>query len=136
MNILDVDLKEVEARRKKYSDKLECLFGEIRSLAEKFNEIYDSELKVNIYTKEGQKKLKWTILCAAEELFELANCLKNRPWMQTEYEVDINQIYDELADTFNFLILLCLQLGLDPDKLVDIVLRKVIVNEFRIRSKY
>lgn len=136
MNILDVDPKEVEARRKKYSDKLECLFGEIRSLAEKFNEIYDSELKVNIYTKEGQKKLKWTILCAAEELFELANCLKNRPWMQTEYEVDINQIYDELADTFNFLILLCLQLGLDPDKLVDIVLRKVIVNEFRIRSKY
>jgi len=136
MNILLVDSREVEKIKKKYSDKLEAIFSEVEKLAEEYNSIYDAELRVDPNTKDGQRKLKWTIMCAAEELFELANCLKNRPWMQTEYPVDVNQIFDELADTFNFMILLCIQLGLDPEKLTDIILRKILVNKFRIESKY
>ena len=136
MNILDVDPKEVEKRMKDYSDLLEALYSEVRKLNGLYSNVYESSIKADIYTKEGQKKIKWTIYCLTEELYELANILKNRPWVQTEIEVDINKLYDELADTTIFFIVLCQQLGVTPEMLADIVIRKVIVNEHRINSKY
>ena len=136
MNILDIDEKQVRERLKKYGDLLKALYGEVESLNKLYSDVYDTSPSVNIYSKEGQKKIKWTIYCLTEELYELANILKNRPWVQTEVEIDINKLYDELADTTIFFIVLCQQLGVTPEMLVDIVIRKVIVNEHRINSGY
>jgi len=139
VNILDPwVIEEARKRLSRYSDKLDAIWKEIENLQTLYHNSTESKLWVrpDLNTKEGQKLVKWTILCAVEELFELANALKNRPWVQSEYLVDVNRLYDEVADAVIFLVILFHQLGLDPEKLSDIVIRKVVVNEFRVRSRY
>jgi len=127
MNILDVDIEEFEG------DKLDILFEVQRELCKKFN---SELLETDLYTREGQKKIKETIMYAVEELMELSNRLKIRPWTKTIYLPDINEIYDELADSMLMMILVSLSLGIDSKKLFEICLKKVKVNEFRERTMY
>jgi len=139
VNIIDPHVvDEARKRLEKYNDLLEAMWKEVENLSTQYTNNTDSKLwsRVDLSTKEGQMTVKWTVLCAVEELFELINAMKNRPWVQSEYLVDVNRLYDELADAIAFIIVLSYQLGLDPKKLADIVVRKVVVNEFRIRSKY
>jgi len=139
VNILDSSVAEEAQRRlSKYDDLLRAVWSELEKLSHMYSSNTESKLwiRVNPNTREGQEVLKWTIFCCVEELFELANALKNRPWVKSEYVVDVNRLYDELADAMLFILLLAHQLGLNPDSLADVLMRKVVVNEFRIRSKY
>ena len=134
VNILDVNIDDLlEEFKKSGKDKLQFLFELQRELCKKA----DPELlKRDIYTKEGQDKVKQYIFYCAEELFELSNKMKARPWVKTIYLPDVNEIYDEIADAFLMIILVCLSLGIDADKIFELCLRKYKVNVFRNETNY
>lgn len=90
----------------------------------------------SIDTREGQNEWKNLLFCLTEELYEAANCLKIRPWVKTEYKVDYDHLYDELADSMWFFVQLLRKTGLSPSQAFEIFLRKCKVNEFRQNSNY
>lgn len=72
-----------------------------------------------------------------QEANEAVVALRNaKTWRQTQYFTDINEFLDEVADIQIYLINLCLAAGIDPELLTKIVLKKIQINEQRIRSKY
>jgi len=91
---------------------------------------------LNLETREGQRGWKEILFCLTEELYEAANVLKSRPWVQTEYQLDWDHLYDELADALWFFVALLQASGLDAKKTFEILVRKYLVNDFRRRSKY
>jgi NTP pyrophosphatase (non-canonical NTP hydrolase) len=130
VNILQVQISPDELKVK---DKLEAIFNLNKQYLEQLKE----PLEIPIETKQGQEKLRKLIWYTVEELFEAVNTFKNdREWVQTQYELDLWKLYDEIADALGFFITLCRYLHLDADKLFEIYLRKWKVNMFRINSKY
>jgi hypothetical protein len=71
-----------------------------------------------------------------EELMEAMNCLKNKPWKQSEVLTDRTHFYEEIADALHFFIELCITSGMDAEDLAMMYLKKAQVNEFRQRSNY
>ena len=72
-----------------------------------------------------------------QEINEAVIALKNgKTWRKAKYFTDVNEYLDEVADIMIYLINLCLASGIDHKKLTEIVLKKIIVNEQRIDSKY
>lgn len=138
MNILSDEVVREAKKRLGDNPSLQRLWEEIEKLQRLYEEKTESKLwkRVDIQTREGQELIKRTIFYIAEELFEISGCLKNRVWTQTQYEVDVSHLLDEVADTFLFFIILCHQLGLDAEKLLEIAMRKVVVNEWRVKSGY
>lgn len=134
VNILRVDIsKYLKEFNSSKIDRLEFLWRKIKELNGAFGGTNDP---VDIYSKAGQETLKSIVFWLVEELFEFTNAMKNRPWARSEYLIDEWRLYDEIADAAAFFILLCIRLGLDAQKFFEIVLRKIAVNEFRIRSNY
>jgi NTP pyrophosphatase (non-canonical NTP hydrolase) len=130
VNILQVEISPNELKVK---DKLEAIFNLNKQYLEQLKE----PLEIPIETKQGQEKLRKLIWYTVEELFEAVNTFKNdRDWVQTQYELDLWKLYDEIADALGFFITLCRYLHLDADKLFEIYLRKWKVNMFRLNSKY
>lgn len=73
----------------------------------------------------------------SQEIHEAVVALRNaKTWRQSKYLTDVNEYLDEVADIMIYFTNLCLASGIDPDMLVDIVLKKISVNKDRIRSKY
>jgi hypothetical protein len=71
-----------------------------------------------------------------EHLFAGANCLKARDWSDTQYKVDLNHLYDETADFSWFFFILLIKTKLTPETLMELIARKIGVNQFRFRSGY
>lgn len=66
----------------------------------------------------------------------MCNCLKNKPWKQTQMETNRENFYLHLDMVwFTYLGILTLS-DLTPDDIVDIYLKKSQVNKFRQRSNY
>jgi len=128
VNWTEVDVDDL-VEKFKQKDKFQVLFD----LVLEQNFTYP---KADIHTKEGQKVWKEVMFNLVEELFEAANTLKNRPWVQTEYEVDLNHLYDELADALWYFVLLIHLSGLNADEMFRIFLAKWKVNNFRRESGY
>jgi hypothetical protein len=126
MNIEDIKGDEA------IGDKLEFLL----SKAESTLAAYERPVVVNIHSKEGQELLRHFAWSIVEELGEAMNCLKNRAWTKNETRVDTVHFDDEVADVTIFFLEWLKLAGYDPVKLVDIVTRKMKVNEFRRRSNY
>jgi hypothetical protein len=142
VNILDVKKEEIDKLLAKEPNKLKLLFSECRELQTMYQGVYKNNSqqlhvdKVVLDTVEGQLEIKQMIWNVTEELFEMANSFKNRAWTTTNYAIDTNRVYDELADSAIFFIHLIRKLGLDEDKFAELILRKIEVNKFRIRSHY
>ncbi len=136
MNILNVPNEEVEKKRKEFfavlpDDKLEVFFRIGRSYMEKYQ-----TKSANLHSKEGQEQIRQIIFALTEELYEFANTLKNKKWCTEEYPVDEEHAMEELCDIWAFMIQLFLMLGFDANKLMELYLKKLVVNEFRLRSNY
>ena len=136
MNILNVPASEVEKKKQEYdsdnvTDKLDLFFKIGRDYMKK----YKTE-KVNIHSKEGQEQLRKIIFALTEELYEFANVLKNKSWAEEEYPVDEEHMTEEICDCWAFFIQLLLMLGFDGKSFQDTYIKKLVVNEFRLRSKY
>lgn len=119
-------------------DKLEAIFQRQRELLEKFHEIEESNgllpdpnIPVNLGTHQGQAVIKSRAWNVTEELAEAMNELKNRPWKQKTYPVDLDKYYEEIVDALHFFVELCILSGLSAQDLFDWYMGKAAVNTQR-----
>lgn len=73
---------------------------------------------------------------AVEELYEAMNCLKNKPWKQSEVHTDEVHFLEEIGDALHFFVEMCITAGISAEDLARIYHRKHAVNVFRQESKY
>lgn len=64
------------------------------------------------------------------------NCLKNKPWKQSQMITDQRKFYHKLSIEFESFIDLCMVSGFTDKSLYDMYIRKNQVNQFRQRSNY
>ena len=64
------------------------------------------------------------------------NCLKNKPWKQSQILTDTEKFKKLLEAEFSQFIMLCSRAGFNPTTLYDMYMRKNQVNQFRQRSNY
>jgi NTP pyrophosphatase (non-canonical NTP hydrolase) len=133
MNILDVKEEDVKKflSQFKSKDKLDLIF----EIQDYFMKKYKVK-KLSLDLKEGQELVRKYVYYMIEELFEAMNLLKNRTWTKTNYDVDRSRLADEVADFLAFLIQVLVLLEFDSEKLFECFVKKMIINDFRIRSNY
>ena len=139
MNINDVSEDEIQVD----GDLLTAIFARQRELMEKYHPIEQAngllispDVPVNLDDAKGQQRLKDFAWRITEEIGEAMNCLKNKPWKQTQMLTDQDHYFEELADAFHFIIELFILSGIDAQKLAELYFKKSLVNQFRQRSKY
>ena len=72
-----------------------------------------------------------------QEINEAVVALKNaKTWRKAKYFTDVNEYLDEVCDIMIYFINICFASGVDPRHLTELVLKKIKVNQARIRSKY
>lgn len=137
MNVKDFESEKIEG------DKLDMIFKRQKELMKKYHNIelkqgllQTEDCPVNLNDAKGQARLKDFAWRITEELGEAMNCLKNKPWKQTQMETDTIHFIEEISDAFHFFIEMCILIGLTPESLTDIYLRKSLVNKFRQESEY
>lgn len=79
--------------------------------------------------------IAFKVMNLVESLGMTCNCLKNKPWKQSNMVTDRNAFYQNLSITWKVYISL-LSLDLTAEEIVDVYLRKSQVNKFRQRSNY
>lgn len=137
MNITDV----IETPNNSVLDKLDYIFECQRKLKEKYDEIERSKgifvpEKIEINDCKHQEYLKSLFFRVITELIEASECLKNKPWKQSEVLCDVDHLFEELSDAVHFLIELCITLGMTSEDFFNNYFKKMKVNEWRIRTKY
>lgn len=138
MNIKDYQALNPEG------DKLTAAFNKQWELIGKYHEIETERGALTVPPTDFGKldyrftqwRLKHLAFCVIEELSEATNCLKNKPWKQSEVQTDQEHFYEEVADAFHFFVEFCITAGLDADDLFALYTRKHQVNEFRQESNY
>ena len=137
MNITDV--KEI---LREEGDKLEKIFELQGKLKEKYDVIeagkglYVPKLPFDINHCLNQEYLKSLFYRVNAELFEASECLKNKPWKQSEVLTDNDHLFEELVDALHFYIELCINVGIDAGKLFELYFKKQEVNKWRVQTKY
>lgn len=71
-----------------------------------------------------------------EYLGKAMNCLKQKPWKQTQVFTDTGRFHYNLQATFDHLIKYCTSLNMTAESCYDLYFRKSEVNKFRIKSNY
>ena len=137
MNIKDVKLK------RKYGDKLDLIFERQMELIKKYYDIekkngaiVPDKIPVDLNSRIGQYRIKDLSERIVEELMEAMNCLKLKPWKQTDIETDKEHYFEEISDAIHFLIELCITSGMTSQTFFETYFKKSEVNKFRIRSNY
>ena len=142
VNILDIDEINPENEALTKMDKLEAIWLRQSQLRAKYSEIerergfHVPNGIANLDDRHDQLFLKDFAWRITEELGEAMNCLKNKPWKQTEMETDKEHFIEEIIDGFHFYIELMQWIGLTPDKVFELYSQKSRVNQFRQRSQY
>jgi dimeric dUTPase (all-alpha-NTP-PPase superfamily) len=133
MNIKDLEKKEVEKVLKDIDAK--DTFDLLLKIGKEYMKKYQSK-PIDINTKEGQTEFRRIAWYINEELVEMVNLLKIREWSKTEYPIDELHFAEEYADFMNFVIQIPLLLGWSEEKIKDIIVRKYLINKFRMESLY
>ena len=109
MNVNDAEKETI------VGDQLEAIFARQKELMSKYEEIESKngllqtkDIPVNINDAKGQARLKDFAWRITEEIGEAMNCLKNKPWKQTQIETDEVHYLEEIVDAFHFFIELCI----------------------------
>lgn len=79
--------------------------------------------------------IAFKVMNLVEALGMTCNCLKNKPWKQSNMVTDRNAFYQNFSIVWKVYIAL-LSLELSADEIVEVYLRKSQVNKFRQRSNY
>lgn len=137
MNVNDAKEEKVDG------DLLRAIFDRQKSLMEKYHVIekgngllQTEDCPVNLNDAKGQARLKDFAWRITEEIGEAMNCLKNKPWKQTQIETDVAHYQEELIDGLHFYVELLILSGFDADSAAQMYFKKSQVNQFRQRSKY
>jgi len=64
------------------------------------------------------------------------NCLKNKPWKQSQMLTDKEVFYDRLEQTWIYYMAILNCANMNPTSITDIYFKKATVNQFRQRSNY
>lgn len=81
-------------------------------------------------------ELTWATGRVVEKLALACNCLKNKPWKQSQMRTDVGKFQLKVLDIWVAFIGLCITADIPEDELFSLYLGKHGVNNFRIRSKY
>lgn len=107
---------------------------------ERGNGFHVPQMPVDIDDALTQWFIKDAAYRAVEELSEATNCLKNKPWKQSQVLTDQQHFLEELADYLHFSIRIFIYLAGDPDKAAEMMYRlyfkKSEVNKFRQETAY
>ena len=147
MNITDIDpstLPPVDG------DMLEYLFKLQTRLEERYRAIEGEQgffpdigidmVPLNLHMPNVNWFLKDAAQRVIEEMCEGTNVLKNKQWKKSHVIVDEEHVFEELADTWAFLIrysIFVLGSGTDgARRLFELIRRKHSINEFRQETNY
>ena len=93
-----------------------------------------SDYDETIFMELNNENMNWTDI-----VFELGlacNCLKNKPWKQSQMLTDKAKYKSHIQHAFSYLILLLKLEKLSMKDIYILYFKKNAVNHFRIRSKY
>ena len=71
-----------------------------------------------------------------DDIGDLCNLLKNRPWAQSNYLVSMLDFNERLKKLWNTFWTVLAILGLKPEQIFELFERKYLVNKWRISTKY
>lgn len=139
MNVKDFEDVEIPE-----GDLLEAIFNKQLELMKEYEHIESERGFITIPPEQFghldhrfvQYRIKDVNARAVEELYEAMNCLKNKPWKQSEVPTDATHFYEELADAVHFLVEMFITSGLTARDLAAMYHKKHAVNKFRQESKY
>ena len=103
-----------------------------------------TELSIHLYDVENrvdpinicQDKIKPDLFDIVPYIGELTNLLKQRPWRESQYPVDLLTFKNRWCDLLNVFLLTLIRQGIGFDILSNIWSKKYQVNKFRIDSNY
>lgn len=143
MNIEDVGDDELDELPVKWreGDKLENMFKLQRSLMGKLvaaGKLPRLPKPGDFATKEGQQLIRTTFYYIIEEVMETSLCMRNaKEWKHEETVPDYEHIKEEFAgDALHFFLEAMIQLGIDPDTMYRVYLKKNWVNRWRVETGY
>jgi len=143
VNIKDVEVKIPDYNVDSTLGLLELIFKRQSELMDKYKGIEKDNGHyvpinplVDLNDRHDQQYLKDFAWRITEELGEAMNCLKNKPWKQTEMFTDEEHFLEEIIDGFHFYVELLILCGFTPETLFRTYFAKSEVNKFRQRSKY
>lgn len=82
------------------------------------------------------KGLERLVTDFVKELGMMCNCLKNKPWKQSQMLTDTEAFYKRLEQVWITYLAILVTSDMSPDDIVNVYLKKSNVNKFRIRSLY
>lgn len=112
------------------------VYSEItKSAPDEDTDILSEIAHLGSYMFTGEFATQIAVAKLVETLGMTCNCLKNKPWKQSNMVTDKNKFYENLGKVWLVYIAL-LSLHLTPDEIADVYLKKSQVNKFRQRSNY
>ena len=137
-----MNITEIKEVLKFEGDKLDLIFEFQKKLKEKYDcierqkGIYVPVMPFDVNDCRTQYFLKDMFFRVITELVEASETLKSKPWKMSEVLVDQDHLYEELSDALHFYTELCIDLGIDSEKLFELYFKKMRVNEWRIQTRY
>ena len=122
-------------------DKLDDIFEKQYMLEERFSKIDKSIVwppeNLDISSKSGQAVLRDIAFRMVEELYEAFRHLKNKPHsVKDNRQINLDELREEIADVFVYMVNLCLFLKIDSQTLYDEFCKKCEKNNKRIDNGY
>lgn len=109
---------------------------ELQQIFERQKEFQKNFYDVDTMSEEQQIQLtKEFILCMHRELGEILNIIPWKIHRENKKEYDINELHDEIIDTFKYLLNLCLIWKIDNTKMVELFINKSKIVEERYRKE-
>ena len=113
-----------------------CQNAQYRDSEDQLEIIFDNSLVAFSSPDEDIASFPGTITNFIRCLGMMCNCLKNKPWKQTQMETNRENFYQHLDQVWFAYCGILVLADLDPESTVDIYLKKSQVNKFRQRSNY
>lgn len=88
------------------------------------------------YPMHSESTMEQAVTVFISKLGMTCNCLKNKPWKQSQMLTDIPEFNNRLFETWVSYINIMSLMFDSPDEIVDIYFKKSNVNKFRQRSGY
>lgn len=98
-------------------------------------EMFGKSALADLFDEVEKSPVYWTGV-VVKNLARACNCLKNKPWKQSQMLTDVEYFYQCMEDTWLTFIYLCYVCGISADRMYDLYFRKSEVNKFRQRSLY
>jgi hypothetical protein len=96
----------------------------------------DDRLKSLYKYSPGLPTIQYGFMILIIELGMAMNCLKNKPWKQTQMETDVAKFHEQLKRVLVLWTSFAEAIGMTYEKAYDYYFKKSEVNKFRQRSQY